>query len=122
MMTSRDKISGIQQPFMDTLPNTVPDVLTTYGGKFGVQGPTQALSRDVIVAQQNKIVRALTGSDRMEGVTLAVHNEVVACVREDRAEWALNMMLEVMHTPPDWCADLPLAAEGAIGQRYSEAK
>lgn len=95
----------------------------TYGGKFGVQGPTQALSRDVIVEHQNKIERALGGSgDPMEGVTLVVHDEVVACVRDDRAEWAMGMMLEVMHQSPAWCADLPLAAEGAIGQRYSEAK
>jgi hypothetical protein len=95
----------------------------TYGGKFAVQGPTQALSRDVIVEHQNKIERALcAGGDRMEGVTLLVHDEVVACVREDRADWALDMMLETMHTAPKWCSDLPLAAEGAIGQRYSEAK
>lgn len=94
----------------------------TYGGKFGVQGPTQALSRDVIVEHQNKIERALTGHDRMEGVTLCVHDEVISVVREDRAEWALGMMLETMHQAPKWCADLPLAAEGAIGQRYSEAK
>ena len=95
----------------------------TYGGKFGVQGPTQALSRDVIVEHQNKIERALcAGGNPMEGVTLLVHDEVVSVVREDRAEWALGMMLEVMHQAPAWCADLPLAAEGAIGQRYSECK
>lgn len=95
----------------------------TYGGKFGVQGPTQALSRDVIVDHQNKIERALcVGGNPMEGVTLCVHDEVVSVVREDRAEWALGMMLEVMHQAPAWCADLPLAAEGAIGQRYSACK
>jgi len=95
----------------------------TYGGKFGVQGPTQALSRDVIVEHQNKIERALcVNRDRMEGVTLVVHDEVVACVREDRAEWALDMMLGFMHTAPKWCSDLPLAAEGAIGARYSDCK
>lgn len=95
----------------------------TYGGKFGVQGPTQALSRDVIVEHQNRIERALCASgDPREGVTLVVHDEVVSCVREDRAEWALDMSLEIMHQAPKWCADLPLAAEGAIGQRYAEAK
>ena len=95
----------------------------TYGGKFGVQGPTQSLSRDVIVHHQNQIERALVaGLNPMEGVTLCVHDEVVACVREDRAEWALEMMLEIMHAAPKWCADLPLAAEGAIGQRYSSCK
>lgn len=95
----------------------------TYGGKFGVQGPTQALSRDVIVEHQNRIERALcSGGDPMEGVTLCVHDEIIACVREDRAEWALSMMLEAMHTSPSWCSDLPLAAEGGIGQRYSDCK
>lgn len=95
----------------------------TYGGKFGVQGPTQALSRDVIVEHQNKIERALGGYDTpKEGVTLLVHDEVVAVVREDKADWALGMMLETMHVPPAWCIDLPLEAEGGIGQRYSDAK
>lgn len=95
----------------------------TYGGKFAVQGPTQSLSRDVIVEHQNKVERALcAGGDRMEGVTLVVHDELVACVREDRAEWALGMMLDTMHIAPKWCHDLPLAAEGGIGQRYSAAK
>jgi len=88
----------------------------TYGGKFAVQGPTQALARDIIVEQQNKIERALGTYDRpAEGVTLMVHDEVVACVREDRAERALNMILETMHTSLAWFAGLPLAAEGAFG-------
>ena len=95
----------------------------TYGGKFGVQGPTQALSRDVIVEHQNKIERALGGYDTpQEGVTLVVHDEVVAVVREDKAEWAMNVMMETMHVAPKWCSDLPLQAEGGIGQRYSDCK
>lgn len=95
----------------------------TYGGKFAVQGPTQSLSRDVIVDHQNKIERRLcVNGDPMEGNTLLVHDEVVACVREDRAEWALDMMLATMHEAPVWCKDLPLAAEGGIGIRYSDAK
>lgn len=96
----------------------------TYGGKFGVQGPTQALANRVIVHHQNIIERELGAYDRMgEGVVLAVHDEVVAVVREDRAEDALAFMMDVMHNcNPDWCPDLPLAAEGAIGQRYSECK
>ena len=87
-----------------------------------MQGPTQALSRDVIVEHQNKIERALVGLGGRDGVTLCVHDEVISVVREDRADWALDMMLEVMHTAPQWCADLPLAAEGAIGARYSDCK
>ena len=95
----------------------------TYGGKFGVQGPTQALSRDVIVHHQNKVERALVkNADRREGVCLVVHDELVSCVREDRADAALAMMLEVMHQAPAWCADLPVAAEGAVGDRYADCK
>lgn len=95
----------------------------TYGGKFGVQGPTQALSRDVIVYHQNKVERALVrNADPREGVCLVVHDELVSCVREDRADSALEMMLETMHQAPSWCADLPVAAEGAVGDRYSACK
>ena len=102
---------------------TTRSVTKTYGGKFGVQGPTQALSRDVIVHHQNKVERALVkNADRREGVCLVVHDELVSCVREDRADAALAMMLEVMHQAPAWCADLPVAAEGAVGDRYSDCK
>ncbi|MNQ61506.1 hypothetical protein D3C85_758210 [compost metagenome] len=96
----------------------------TYGGVFGVQGPTQALARNIVMQQQSIIERKLGAYEREgEGVVLSVHDEVVAIVKEDRAEEALAYMLDVMKTPPDkWCRDIPLNAEGDIGIRYGSCK
>lgn len=116
----------------DGLPETVwvydckenRSMKKTYGGVFGVQGPTQALARNIVMEQQNIIERRVGTYERNgEGVVLSVHDEIVCVVKEDRAEETLAMMLDTMRTPPAaWCRDIPLDAEGAIGQRYSECK
>ena len=93
----------------------------TYGGVFGVQNPTQALAALVVMTQQSTIERALTNRG-WGGVVLSVHDEVVACVKEDHAEEALAFMVSAMKQPPKWGADLPLGAEGGIGVRYSDCK
>ena len=56
------------------------------------------------------------------GVALTVHDEIVLVVDEDDAEDCLAFCLGVMSQPPVWWKELPVAAEGGIGQRYSEAK
>lgn len=96
----------------------------TYGGVFGVQGPTQALARNIVMEQQSIIEKRIGSYERKgEGVVLSVHDEVVALVREDRAEETLAMMLDTMRTPTgNWCRDLPLNAEGGIGIRYADCK
>lgn len=56
------------------------------------------------------------------GVALTVHDEIVLVVDEDDADDCLAFCLGVMSQPPVWWPQLPVAAEGGIGQRYSEAK
>lgn len=56
------------------------------------------------------------------GVALTVHDEIVLVVDEDDAEECLRFCLDVMSQPPAWWTALPVAAEGGIGDRYSEAK
>lgn len=56
------------------------------------------------------------------GVALTVHDEIVLVVDEDDAEDCLAFCLDVMSRPPVWWPQLPVAAEGGIGNRYSEAK
>jgi DNA polymerase I-like protein with 3'-5' exonuclease and polymerase domains len=55
-------------------------------------------------------------------VALQVHDEVVCIVDEDKAEEARDFMVEVMSTPPQWAADLPVACEADIGANYGDAK
>ena len=57
-----------------------------------------------------------------ECVPFQVHDEVVAVAPEDKAEALLAIMMEEMSRRPDWAQDLPLAAEGKIGDSYGEAK
>lgn len=57
-----------------------------------------------------------------EGVVLMVHDEAVLCVREEKADHCLKRAIETFSVAPAWWNQLPVAAEGGIGQRYSEAK
>jgi len=53
-------------------------------------------------------------------IILHVHDEVVCEVPEADAERALAKILEIMHTPPEWIPDIPVAAEGHILDLYSK--
>jgi len=32
----------------------------------------------------------------------------------------MDKIIEIMRTPPDWCDDLPLDAEGGVSQKYDK--
>ena len=49
-----------------------------------------------------------------------VHDEIVVECDENEAEEVLSKMMKIMSTPPDWCPDIPLAAEGYISQHYKK--
>jgi DNA polymerase len=85
--------------------------VSTYGGSLA-ENMTQAIARDLL-ADAMRFIEA-------EGIeiVLHVHDEIVAEVRQDRAEWALGKMEEIMSTTPLWAKGLPLAAEGFHAKRY----
>lgn len=85
-----------------------------YGSKV-YQRCIQSLARDII----GDMVLEL---DKMFGVALQVHDEIVCIVPESEAEAAKTKMLEVMSTPRDWYMSLPLAAEAGYGASYGDAK
>jgi hypothetical protein len=86
-----------------------------YGGLL-TENVDQSLSRDV-VAEQALWIRAA-------GFPIATltHDEVVCVPREEDAEHCLETMLKAMKRAPSWCADLPLYANGGIGNNYGEVK
>lgn len=86
-----------------------------YGGLL-TENLVQSLARD-IVAEQALEVRAL---GHKLGTT--THDEIVAVVPRGAGAAALEQMVSIMSTPPAWCADLPLNAEGGVGRRYGDAK
>lgn len=85
-----------------------------YGSKV-YQRCTQSLARDII----GDMVLEL---DKLFGVALQVHDEIVCIVPESEAEAAEKKMLEVMSTPQGWYSTLPLAAEAGFGASYGDAK
>jgi DNA polymerase len=73
---------------------------------------TQAIARDLLA----NVMRAIEA----EGIEIVfhVHDEVVAEVKQDHAQYALERMEALMSVAPPWAEGLPLAAEGYRGKRY----
>lgn len=83
-----------------------------YGGLL-CENIVQALAR-IIVAGQMLII------DKVHRIVMTTHDEAVACVKKARATSAMRMMIKTMRTPPPWCADIPLNAEGGYAENYSK--
>ncbi len=86
-----------------------------YGGLL-TENLVQSLARDIVAEQVMRV--------RADGYHLGTttHDEGVAVVPDHQAEAALESALTHFRTPPAWCTDLPLNAEGGIGKRYGDAK
>jgi DNA polymerase len=75
---------------------------------------SQALARDVFSNMMVQVEQAGIP------IIMHIHDEMVCEVPEAHAEELLAKMLSIMHTPPDWIPDLPVAAEGTINDFYSK--
>jgi hypothetical protein len=64
----------------------------------------------------------IVGISKKYHVVGTVHDEVLLLVPEPQAETALEELLTLMRTPPDWAPDLPLDGEGGVAESYGEAK
>jgi len=85
-----------------------------YGSKV-FQRCTQSLARDIMA-------EIILGISKKYNVVGTVHDEVLLLVKEDQAETALEELLTLMRTPPEWAPDLPLDGEGGIADSYGDAK
>lgn len=93
-----------------------------YGGSV-TENLCQWIARHVVFDQMLECERRWGNYHRDGvGVVLTVHDEIGLVVDEDDAEECLAFCLDVMSQPPAWWPQLPVKAEGGIGQRYSEAK
>lgn len=87
-----------------------------WGGTV-VENLCQALAR-IILMDHASDIRKETGYRPK----LNVHDELVYIVRENEADDFLQTGTEIMHRSSDWCPDLPVAAEGAMGDSYGDCK
>lgn len=91
------------------------DTRSRYWHGLFAENETQATARDITLLHH-----AVQIAQRYH-VVLVVHDEIICSVPEEDAEACLSFMLDTMSTPPEWCADIPLAAEGCIADNYGEA-
>lgn len=88
-----------------------------YGAKL-IENVIQALSRLVItdaMLQVEAYFRPLGGR-----VVLTIHDEIVALGPKENADTHFSVLHKIVTTPPAWCSDIPLDAEGGYAAEYSK--
>lgn len=83
-----------------------------YGGLL-CENIVQALARIIVMEQMLQISKKYR-------VCMTTHDEIVCCVKTAAAQTCYNFMYKCMTTAPDWCSDIPLAAEGGFDVNYSK--
>jgi DNA polymerase I-like protein with 3'-5' exonuclease and polymerase domains len=60
--------------------------------------------------------------DKLEDVNivLQVHDEIIAVSKNTNPNETMDKILSIMKTPPSWCSNLPLDAEGAFSEVYNK--
>ena len=94
--------------------STQKGIVRTYGPRLA-ENVIQALAR-VVITDQMLAVHALPEVD----VVLQVHDEIIALGSQLNSDVTMEKILDIMKTPPSWCEDLPLDAEGGVSQVYDK--
>jgi DNA polymerase len=76
------------------------------------QSAVQGTARDFLA------MAMLSLEDKGYSVCNSIHDEVLILVDEAKQDVALDEVIKIMTTPPQWAPDFPLAAEGWVGKRY----
>lgn len=111
---------GLQIMYRDLQRNEKQEWIctTTHGKKVYLYGSKitqhlgEALARGIVAEQLLTISKYFP-------VVLTVHDSVVYLARDDEAQDALAFGVKVMSTSPDWWPEIPIAAEGTMGDRYA---
>jgi DNA polymerase len=84
-----------------------------WGGEL-LENITQSVSRHILAESMLRL-EAL-------GIRIALHchDELVAVVKDEKAEQALALMISEMSKTPEWAPGLPLDASGHISSRYGK--
>lgn len=86
--------------------------VSLWGGSV-VENVVQALARIIVGTQMVRI-------NQHYRVALTVHDAAVVVVPEDEADKAVQVITEIMSTPPEWAAGLPVACEAKVGATYGD--
>ena len=96
------------------LYNTNREMIRTHGPRL-TENVIQALAR-IVITDQMLDIQSLPEVD----VVMQVHDEIIAIGSEVNADVTMNKIINIMRTPPEWCSNLPLDAEGGVSTRYDK--
>lgn len=91
-----------------------------YGGSI-VENICQHLARNIIADQWLKAAAWCKSHAPGWRVVLQVHDEIVLVGPEAQAERVNEAVIGIMSRSPSWWPEVPLAAEGGIGDTYGDA-
>jgi DNA polymerase len=83
----------------------------TWGGSL-TENVVQAMSRDILAEALLRL------EDQGHHIAFHVHDELVLCVPDDKAEAVLALAIKELSVTPTWAPLCPLAAEGGLSKRY----
>ena len=86
---------------------------TSIWGGSVVENVVQALARIIVGEQMVKI------NEKYKPV-LTVHDAVVCVAQDDDVDNASKFIIDIMSTPPQWAAGLPVACEAKYGDSYGD--
>ena len=118
-----DYVTGVRNRMLGK--HNPDDGKKIYGGLL-TENVVQALARIIISEQMLRISNRLKETDSPCGARMVrrivtmTHDEIVVVAPQDEGQAVLDMMIEEMRTPPDWCSTLPLNAEGGFDVNYSK--
>ena len=93
---------------MEQQPLCYHDGKNLHGGLL-TENVVQAIARDLLV-------RVILECEKAGiPIVLHIHDEVIACVPEVQAKQAMEKMIQIWRTVPQWAEGLVLDAEGVIG-------
>ena len=84
-------------------------------GPMLTENVVQALAR-IVITDQMLDIQTLPQVD----IVMQVHDEIIAIGTDIDSNGTMEQILNIMRTPPEWCSDLPLDAEGGISQIYDK--
>ena len=94
--------------------NTDRDYVRTHGPRV-TENVVQALSR-LVITDQMLDIQSLPQVD----IVMQVQHENIAIGSKHNADVTIDRILQIMRTPPEWCDDLPLDAEGGVSKVYDK--
>ena len=94
--------------------STEKDYIRTHGPRV-TENVVQALAR-IVITDQMLDIQSLPEVD----IVMQVHDEIIAIGSGFNSDDTMNRIIEIMRTPPEWCKDLPLDAEGGVSQVYDK--